>query len=496
MTIFRSNDMVHNHYLEEAKKRTQERSRNSKPSLMPSARSQSTANEVNSHAKVPSNKTTNKNKPVEQKGGPHKQERQIPTGHRFSIQKTSVVQKKTMTPRSCLRWKPTGKIFKTVGLRWVPTGKIFASSTTKVDSEPLNGSNADITNQYECEQNLDVSAGTLNVSAVPVGCPSVAEGAPETNEDAQAIPAPIQEPQPPPIAAQGRTMVHRLGRLEEDVYGLRGALGEQREVLDSMARDFSRFTTWTVTSLSLMMDHAGVRKDFILALSDQHPTYHETPSDRKMEEINNFQQEPNETLYQAWERFKELLMKYTQYYLMEMQGVILFYNGLEVLTRQILDSKGAIPTKTVVDVKVAIQEMAEYSQKWHNGTFRTKSTENSDGLASIQAQLNNLGREIKKVNEKAYVAQVGCELYKGPHYTKDCPLKEEGKPLKEAYYTQFGVPFQQGGQYRAAASGFYQRNNANPLYQERRQSMKESPSKFMNELKKRHEESLSRFVKA
>ncbi|GKC40444.1 hypothetical protein Tco_1052828 [Tanacetum coccineum] len=30
---------------------------------------------------------------------------------------------------------------------------------------------------------------------------------------------------------------------------------------------------------------------------------------KKMEEINNFQQEPDENLYQAWERFKELLMK-------------------------------------------------------------------------------------------------------------------------------------------------------------------------------------------
>nr|GEY12114.1 hypothetical protein [Tanacetum cinerariifolium] len=35
MKRFSSNDMVHNHYLEEAKKRTQERSRNSEPSLMP-----------------------------------------------------------------------------------------------------------------------------------------------------------------------------------------------------------------------------------------------------------------------------------------------------------------------------------------------------------------------------------------------------------------------------------------------------------------------------
>nr|GEV22879.1 retrovirus-related Pol polyprotein from transposon TNT 1-94 [Tanacetum cinerariifolium] len=49
--------------------------------------------------------------------------------------------------------------------RWVPTGKIFACSTTKVDSEPLIGSNADITHQYECEQTLDVSACTLNLSA-------------------------------------------------------------------------------------------------------------------------------------------------------------------------------------------------------------------------------------------------------------------------------------------------------------------------------------------
>ncbi|GJX04471.1 uncharacterized mitochondrial protein-like protein [Tanacetum coccineum] len=165
---------------------------------------------------------------------------------------------------------------------------------------------------------------------------------------------------------------------------------------------------------------------------------------KKMEDINNFQQEPDETLYQAWERFKELLMKCPQHYLTDMQ--------------------------------------------------ETKSTETFDGLAAIQAQLNNLGREIKKVNEKVYAAQVGCEQCQGPHYTKDCPLKAEGKTLEEAYYTQFGVPFQQGGQYRAAAPGFYQRNNANPLYHERRQSMKESLSKFMNESAKRHEEN-SKMIK-
>ncbi|GJW72578.1 hypothetical protein Tco_0129495 [Tanacetum coccineum] len=88
---------------------------------------------------------------------------------------------------------------------------------------------------------------------------------------------------------------------------------------------------------------------------------------KKIEEINNFQQEPDETLY------------------------------------QILDSRGAVPTKTVADAKKA-------TKTW-----------------------------------------------------------------------------QRGG-YRATAPGYYQRNNANPSFQERRQSMEETLSKFMNESAKRHEE--------
>ncbi|GJT56945.1 hypothetical protein Tco_0991999 [Tanacetum coccineum] len=98
--------------------------------------------------------------------------------------------------------------------------------------------------------------------------------------------------------------------------------------------------------------------------------------------------------------------------------------------------------------------MAEYSQKWDNGTSK---------------------------------GRIGCEQCKGTHYTKYCPQKQEGKTLEEAYYTQFGGPFQGGG-YKATAPGYYQRNNANPSYQERRQSMEYTLSKFMSESAKRHEQ--------
>ncbi|GJY90448.1 hypothetical protein Tco_0505644 [Tanacetum coccineum] len=133
--------------------------------------------------------------------------------------------------------------------------------------------------------------------------------------------------------------------------------------------------------------------------------------------------------------------------------------------------------------------LTDMHEKWHNGTSsKPRSTETSDGLAAIQAQLNNLRREIKKVNEKIYAARVGCELCKGPHYTKDCPLKEEGKTLEEAYYTQFRAAYQPGGQYRAAWPGFYQSNNENSSYLNRRQTLEESLTKFMVESAKRHKE--------
>ncbi|GKF53429.1 hypothetical protein Tco_0160339 [Tanacetum coccineum] len=59
---FSLNDMVHNHYLDEARKKTQERDRNSKTSVMLSARFQSTAD--GSKQKPRRNNQTSRSLPV------------------------------------------------------------------------------------------------------------------------------------------------------------------------------------------------------------------------------------------------------------------------------------------------------------------------------------------------------------------------------------------------------------------------------------------------
>jgi hypothetical protein len=112
---------------------------------------------------------------------------------------------------------------------------------------------------------------------------------------------------------------------------------------------------------------------------------------KKMEAINNFKQEPNETLYQAWEQFKDLLLKCPQHYLTAMQEVILFYQGLDMPTRQILDSKGDVPQMSALNARKAIQETAYHSQKWHNGASTgSKSSNTFDGYATIKLNWINL----------------------------------------------------------------------------------------------------------
>ncbi|GJS20504.1 hypothetical protein Tco_0449136 [Tanacetum coccineum] len=154
MSRFSSNDMVHNYYLEEAKKKTQERDRKSTTSVMPSAKSQNTTKSCKS--KPRSNNQTS---------------RVLPTS-KSSCPTTTVMPKadhsRNSSPFSDFKHfvcSTCQKIFNTAGLKWVPTGTTFTSSTTKVDGELPNGSNDCITNPYKCDQTLNVSAGTLNLSA-------------------------------------------------------------------------------------------------------------------------------------------------------------------------------------------------------------------------------------------------------------------------------------------------------------------------------------------
>ncbi|GKD72268.1 hypothetical protein Tco_1330550 [Tanacetum coccineum] len=70
----------------------------------------------------------------------------------------------------------------------------------------------------------------------------------------------MQAPQqllPPPSAA-ARTMPQRLGRLEEEVQGLRRDVGTLHGLVERSMTDQGKFSTWMISCMAQLMDASGL----------------------------------------------------------------------------------------------------------------------------------------------------------------------------------------------------------------------------------------------
>ncbi|GKB68460.1 hypothetical protein Tco_0929872 [Tanacetum coccineum] len=149
---------------------------------------------------------------------------------------------------------------------------------------------------------------------------------------------------------------------------------------------------------------------------------------KQLEDIHNFKQEGDESLYQAWERYNDLLYK--------------------------------CPT----------HDINSHQKKWHDGTTSRNigSISSKDGLATLVNKMCNLGRDMKKLKESVCAIQVGCQICEGPHLDKDCPLNEEVKQVEEVRYGEFGrtTPFNKynGGKFHVGPPGYYAKTDNRPTH--------------------------------
>ncbi|GJX84748.1 reverse transcriptase domain-containing protein [Tanacetum coccineum] len=148
---------------------------------------------------------------------------------------------------------------------------------------------------------------------------------------------------------------------------------------------------------------------------------------KKLEEICNFKQERDETLYYAWERYNDLLYQCSLHDLNCQQKIHIFYTGLDIPTRKILDSNGFIPLMTPTQALESIQVMADHSHNWYDETTtRERINDELDNVDAIH--------EREKVNE---IMTMGKENMKEsvPHDLPPTPflghLKEQiGSPYR------------------------------------------------------------------
>ncbi|GJV74369.1 hypothetical protein Tco_1494364 [Tanacetum coccineum] len=196
---------------------------------------------------------------------------------------------------------------------------------------------------------------------------------------------------------------------------------------------------------------------------------------KQLEDIHNFKQEVDESLYQAWEWYNDLLYKCPTHDINNHQNVNIFHKGLSTMNHQLLDSQGPIPGMRPAQALTTIQTMADLSQKWHDRTtsMNIGSSSSNDGLAALVNKLDNLGQDMKKLKESVHAIQ-------------------EVKQVKEVRYGEFGrtTPFDRnsGGKFHVGPPGYYTNIDNRPPYGEKRQILEELLAKHQEKSAQRSTE--------
>ncbi|GKD58167.1 hypothetical protein Tco_1295676 [Tanacetum coccineum] len=88
---------------------------------------------------------------------------------------------------------------------------------------------------------------------------------------------------------------------------------------------------------------------------------------KQLEDIHNFKQEGDESLYQTWERYNDLIYMCPTHDINSHQKVNIFYKGLSTMNRQLLDSQRPILKVRLAEALTTIQTMADHSQHEKQG---------------------------------------------------------------------------------------------------------------------------------
>ncbi|XP_024030361.1 uncharacterized protein LOC112094221 [Morus notabilis] len=122
-------------------------------------------------------------------------------------------------------------------------------------------------------------------------------------------------------------------------------------------------------------------------------------------EIVQFRQIDFEPLYEAWERFKELLRKCPQHGYEDWFQIQIFYNGRNGQTRTIIDaaSGGMMLSKTYEEAELLLEEMASNNAQWpseRSSVKRAVGMHEIDLLVTFSAQISALTNKISELTAK------------------------------------------------------------------------------------------------
>ena len=154
-------------------------------------------------------------------------------------------------------------------------------------------------------------------------------------------------------------------------------------------------------------------------------------------DITAFRQIEGESLYEAWERFKEFLRKCLHHgipYLIQMET---FYNGLSGHTRTLVDAAvgGALMAKSYNEAYELLKRMANNNYQWlterATATRRVVRAYKLDAISTLSVQVATLSKKLDSVNlntvgvHSIQASSVSCAFCGAGHTYDMCPSNLE-----------------------------------------------------------------------
>nr|GEV33730.1 reverse transcriptase domain-containing protein [Tanacetum cinerariifolium] len=150
----------------------------------------------------------------------------------------------------------------------------------------------------------------------------------------------------------------------------------------------------------------------------------------RLNEITNFRQRPDESLFKAWERYKLSIDRCHNYNMLPITQIDTFYNGLTLRHRDTINAaaSGTFMKRRPEECYDLIENMTAHHNDWDTSAQWSESsssiTSSSDpeiiALKAEIAEINNNLVRVLQVNQQVKAVTPSCETCGGPHPYHDC----------------------------------------------------------------------------
>nr|GEY37889.1 reverse transcriptase domain-containing protein [Tanacetum cinerariifolium] len=148
-------------------------------------------------------------------------------------------------------------------------------------------------------------------------------------------------------------------------------------------------------------------------------------------EITNFCQRPDKSLFGAWERYKLSIDRCPNHNILPVTQIDTFYNGLTLRHRDTINATagGTFMKRHLEECYDLIKNMTAYYNDWDTSVQRNESSSSitsfSDTkIATLKAEMTKINKNlirVLQVNQQVKAVTPNCETCGGPHSFSDCP---------------------------------------------------------------------------